>query len=467
MDIIEAIHSEKLFKPCFKGGLESWTAWITLLRALSGLSMDDTDLDLYQRCTGRKTAPDKPVKELWAIVGRRGGKSFVSAIIAVFLALFHDYSKHLGPGERGTIQIIAADRSQAQVILSYIKGILHSTPVFEQYIETELKETVDLTNNITIEVMSCSFRSIRGRTVVCAIFDEMAFWRVEGASPDKEILSAIRPAMGTIPNSLLICISSPYARSGSVYEHHSDYYGKDDPYILVWQAPTRVMNPTLPQDIIDRETKKDPTAARAEWEAEFRDDISGFLNPEIVRACSVFTGDLAPEPGVFYRAFTDPSGGRADAFTLAIGYQDHQTRKFRTALLKGWKPPFDPETVVNEISEVLGRYRVSSVTGDRYAAAWVSSAFEKCGIEYISSTKNKSEIFLQSEGYFNTHRVEIPDDEQLYTELTNLERRTGRSGRDSVDHPPRGNDDYANAVCGLISLLSGLEDSFFANCDLT
>jgi hypothetical protein len=42
----------------------------------------------------------------------------------------------------------------------------------------------------------------------------------------------------------------------------------------------------------------------------------------------------------------------------------------------------------------------------------------------------------------------------LAMELMQLERRTARSGRDSVDHPPQGHDDHANACCGVLALLA-------------
>jgi hypothetical protein len=37
-------------------------------------------------------------------------------------------------------------------------------------------------------------------------------------------------------------------------------------------------------------------------------------------------------------------------------------------------------------------------------------------------------------------------------ELRGLERRVHRSGRDSVDHPSHGSDDYANVVAGAINV---------------
>jgi len=45
----------------------------------------------------------------------------------------------------------------------------------------------------------------------------------------------------------------------------------------------------------------------------------------------------------------------------------------------------------------------------------------------------------------------------LTIELMQLERRTARSGRDSVDHPPGAHDDLANSVCGCLALLAASE----------
>lgn len=289
----------------------------------------------------------------------------------------------------------------------------------------------------------------------------------EGANPDREILNAIRPAMATIPNSKLIVISSPYARSGILYETHRDYYGKDNSSeILVWKAETRVMNPTISQELIDRESKKDPSASRAEWYAEFRDDIETFLSPETVAACAVIPGEMAPMPDVVYHAFCDPSGGRADAFTLEIGHQDYETRKLSVDLLRGWTPPFNPDDVVAEITEILSKYRMNRIAGDHYAANWVASAFDKNRINYVTCEKAKSDLYLSLEGYINTKRVEFQKDKSLIAELINLERRRGRSGKDIVDQPPRGSDDLANSLAGVCHVLTSLEGSLFAHCDL-
>ena len=49
----------------------------------------------------------------------------------------------------------------------------------------------------------------------------------------------------------MLCASSPYARKGALWDAHRRHFAKDGDPMLVWQAPTRVMNPSVPQHIID------------------------------------------------------------------------------------------------------------------------------------------------------------------------------------------------------------------------
>ena len=46
------------------------------------------------------------------------------ALIAVFLACFRNYQPYLGPGEKCTIMIVAADRKQARVVIRFVRGLL-------------------------------------------------------------------------------------------------------------------------------------------------------------------------------------------------------------------------------------------------------------------------------------------------------------------------------------------------------
>jgi hypothetical protein len=465
MNIIEAIHDPKLFRPCFKS-MDTWTAWEALLRGFFGLDMDAEQLNVFQQYTTRTERPKGAFKELWACCGRRSGKSFMAALIAVYLALFHKYEEFLAPGEKGYVVIVAADRSQASTILNYCRGILKGNPLFAAYLVEDLKESLHLSNNVVIEIHSCSYKSVRGRTVIACLLDEICFWRDMGANPDAEVLSALRPCLATIPTSKIIAISSPYSKRGVMFEVFRDYHGSADSEILTWQAPTRMMNPSVSQSLIDKETAKDASSARSEWQAEWRDDLEQFLSAEQIALCANLPGELGPDPHVVYSSFVDGSGGRKDSFTAAVGHTDRVTGRLVVDSIRGWQPPFSPDVVVREVAELFKRYRVGRTCGDRYSAEWIVSAFLREGIFYEACELSKSDLYMGLEGIINTERIQFQNHSQLVAELTNLERRHGRSGKDIVDHMVRGSDDYSNSLAGLCHVLTSMQNSAFRNCDL-
>lgn len=451
VSVLDAVADRNLFAPWFERG--DWTAWRAFLAALFGLSMDADQRRLYQACTGRSQAPQGPFSAAWLVVGRRGGKSFIAALVAVFLACFRDYRDALAPGERGTVLILAADRRQARTILRYVRALIEGVPMMHALIERQTAEGIDLTTRVSIEVHTASFRSVRGYTIVAALLDELAFWRSEDtANPDREIVAALRPGMATIPGAMLLGLSSPYARRGVLFDAWRRDYGRNGGEALVWQADTRTMNPSVPEAVIAAAYERDPIAAAAEYGAQFRADIEGFLTREAVDACTRAEPLEVPfARGHSYRAFVDPSGGSSDAMTLAIGHV--ADGRLVVDALRERRPPFSPEDVVREFADVLSDYGVRRVVGDRYAGEWPRERFDVHGIHYEPAAKPKSDLYRDLLAVVNSARLELPDHARLMTQLVSLERRTGRGGRDSIDHPPGGHDDLANAVAGLSSTL--------------
>jgi hypothetical protein len=417
--------------------------------------MTDEQLAIYQRSTGRVTAPTKPANEAWLVCGRRAGKSFILALIAVYLACFRDYKRSLAPGERGTVMVIARDRAQARTIVRYVRALLTNVPMLAKIVEREVADGFDLQNQITIEVGSANYKSVRGYTLVAALCDEIAFWPTENTTdPDAEILAALRPAMATIPGAVLLCASSPYARRGELFNSWRRYYGKDHSSVLVWKADTRTMNPTVPQRVIDEAMERDPQSAAAEYGAEFRTDIESFISREAIEACVSFeVRERAPMSPARYFGFVDPSGGSADSMTLAIGHKEGDL-VFVDAIRER-KPPFSPEDVVAEFSALLKSYHVARITGDRYAGEWPREQFRKAAISYEPAQKAKSDLYRDLLPLINSRRIDLLDHPHLIAQLCALERRTARGGRDSIDHTPGAHDDVANAVAGLAAAAAG------------
>lgn len=449
--IIDALRDRNLFGRAFPD-LRSWAAWTVALRALFGLPMEPAEVEVYRRHTGRLAVPTKQAREGWFVVGRRGGKSRIAAACAVYLACFRDYKGLLSTGETGTLMVIAADRRQARVVFKYIVKLLESAPMLSKLIEKQGMESIDLRNGIRIEIHTANFRGVRGYSIVGAVLDEIAFWPTDdSANPDKEIVAALRPAMSTVPGALMLGISSPYSRRGMLWEMRRAHYAKEGGEILVWQADTRAMNPSVPEDVIAAAYADDESVASAEYGAEFRRDLEAFISREVIDSCIVAGRHELPPRGLQYVAFCDPSGGSGgDSFTMAIAHAEGDKRVLD--LIRERKPPLSPAEVIAEFSAVLKQYGIATVRGDKYSAQFVVEAFARHNVKYESSAGTRSEIYLEALGPLNSGRFELLENERMISQLVRLERRTGR-GRDSVDHPPGQHDDLSNSVCGALTML--------------
>jgi hypothetical protein len=226
--------------------------------------------------------------------------------------------------------------------------------------------------------------------------------------------------------------------------------------LLAVQAKSTDFNPTLSKRVIERAVERDAAAARSEFFAEFRDDLSDFVDRAAVERCVIpDRRELAPMHNMHsYKAFVDPSGAAKDAMVLAIG---HRTTEGIAVLdaLRVRTPPFAPDQVTAEFCGLLKAYRCRSVVGDKYGGEWPAERFKAYGIDYIAAERSKTDLYVDALAILNSQRCELLDHPTLITQLCSLERRTARgSGRDVVDHPPGAHDDIANATCGLLTLIA-------------
>lgn len=439
--------------PQFHG--PSWGPWQALLKAIYALPMSDPERDLFRSYAGGRTPPGAAPREAWILAGRRAGKSRIAALAAVYACTCHTY--RLAPGEVGVFSIIAADRLQARVVKRYVSGLLRSAPELRPLIARETVAAIALTNGLVIEIVTASFRTVRGRTVIGAVCDEVCYWRdEESANPDTEILTALRAAMATQPQALLLCISSPYARRGEGWRVYRKHFGVEDARVMVLQVPSQALNPTLSADVIDAAYEDDPARAAAEYGAQWRSDVESFVTHEVI-AAAVVPGrrELPPRADVRYFAFVDPAGSgasNADSFTAAVAHQEADQVVLDAVFEK--RPPFSPEGTVAELCGWLKPYGIVSVAGDRYAGEWPREQFRRHGVAYEPSHRSKSDLYREALPALNSGRVALLDLPRLTGQLNALERRVARGGKESIDHAPGAHDDVANAVAGAIVLAS-------------
>jgi hypothetical protein len=443
LNIITAFDDPDLFGKFFVG--DSWNGWRSVLKAAFALPMSEADTAFFRSVAGDRLAPTQAVREFWAVVGRRGGKDSVASAIAAYVAATFTGQDKLRPGEKAVVVCLAVDREQAKVLLNYIRSYFTDIPLLKGMLTRETAVGFELNNSVDIQILTGNFRSVRGRAILLAVLDEVAFLRDESsAAPDMELYKAIVPGTATLDGQV-IGISSAYRKAGLLYKKHKKHFGQPGD-VLVIQAATRVLNPLIPQEMIDRELADDPAGARTEYLAEFRDEIGGWLAVETIEA-AVDRG-VAVRPPITavhkYRAACDPSGGAKDSFTAAVAHDEHGAAVLDCLI--EIKPPFNPAEAVTQVAAMLRAYDLSEATGDRYAAEWVVSAFAANGIIYRHSERDRSAIYQDCLPLFTSGRARILDNSKLVNQFAALERKISPMGKDRIDHGQGGHDDLCNSA---------------------
>lgn len=459
LTIIDAIKDEKLFRSFLADAddsLSSWSSWLAVLRVLYGLPLPKKAKRraVLGEVTQRKCEgfPADGFDTALLLTGRRSGKSRIAAVIGAYESVLAGHESKLAKGEKGLVAICSPTKKQSRIVKNYIRAIFEA-PLLRNEVVGETKEGFELANGILIELMAGDFRSVRGYTLLAVIVDEAAFFGVEEEAKiksDTELIRALKPALATTGGKL-IAITSPYARKGWTFTTHQKHFGKEDAKTLVVNCPSRTLNPTLPQRIIDEALAEDYAAAKSEYLGEFREDVGIWLPREVIERLVIPNRfELLPRTDISYAAFCDVSGGRGDDAALAIAH-----RVDRTVVLdfvKRYRPPFNPYVCIGDMAEICKRYRVRKVIGDNYAANFVEMAFKEQGLRYEKSDIPASGLYLETLPRFCASEVELLDDPKklIVQQFASLERRTRSGGKDTITHPTNGHDDVANAVAGAV-----------------
>lgn len=466
MNILSAIKDEQIFRPFLGDDLTTWAHWTVALRCLYGLPVEQPkSTTLVKECTGREATelpPDGFTTALF-LVGRRSGKSRIASVIGAFEALFGGHESRLAKGETGVVPIISPSRYQSMIVWRYLKAIFNTPLLAPEIVECkESDQRLALRTGIEIRILTGDWRTVRGPAVVCAILDELCFLGYTEESKvksDTELVRALRPALITTGGKL-IGISSKYAMRGYAFDQWKRQHGvnKGNPQFnpawrtLVWDAPSRVMNPTLSQAEIDKEFAEDPAAARSEFGGEWRDDVAEFVPRSLVESLVVADRlELLPRQGLRYFAGGDVSGGRRDAAALVIVHREG--RQIIEDFAKEWTAPFKPLAVVAEMTQELKRFGLMSMSGDNYGGDWPVEAFKTLGIHYRICPMPKNDLYRELLPVLcgGKEQIELLDSFTQTHQLASLERRSRSSGKDLIDHPRGARDDLANALAVAVA----------------
>jgi hypothetical protein len=92
-----------------------------ILKAAFAIPLDDREMETFYALAGDRAPPERQVKELWVIAGRRAGKDSIASVIAAHIAAFFGHADRLRPGERALVLNLATDCDQAKIWLNYVR----------------------------------------------------------------------------------------------------------------------------------------------------------------------------------------------------------------------------------------------------------------------------------------------------------------------------------------------------------
>lgn len=269
------------------------------------------------RCNIGEVIPGKQRREMILSIGRRSGKTTISACIAAYetykLIKKQDPQKYYGLPASNNIQIIsvATDKDQAGLLYQEVSGHYRNCSFFGPYtanntlsyarfqtpsdVEKYGRYIENPTAKATLKVTfrSCVAKGLRGAGNICVILDEVAHFTETGQSGAEEVYNAVVPSTSAYspkdPNNptnpigevegRVILISSPLGRQGLFYNLFQIGMrgGKASENILAVQAPTWEVNPTVPAEEFEKHYLKNAAVFFTEYGGEFTDRTRGWI----------------------------------------------------------------------------------------------------------------------------------------------------------------------------------------------
>ena len=270
---------------------------------------------LYEqgRCNIREVDP-KGRRRMVLSIGRRSGKTFLSACIAAYetykLITKGHPQKYYGLPNSEVIQLVsvAVDKDQAKILYRNVYGHFRTCDFFASYVANATQTFATLQTprdierfgpysknpktqpSILVTFKSCKAAGLRGPGNIMVILDEMAHFLDKGQSSAKEVYEAITPSTSTFspkdPNDnripigpvegRVVCISTPLGRQGQFYKLFDTGMRGAASFLCV-QAPTWEVNPSIPVDEYEGNYLTDPRVFWTEYGAEFTDRTMGWI----------------------------------------------------------------------------------------------------------------------------------------------------------------------------------------------
>jgi len=401
------------------------------------------------RCNAKEVPPGKDRREMILSIGRRSGKTTISACIAAYetykLISKGDPQAYYGLPQSNMIQLIsvATDKDQAGLLYQEVSGHFRNCAFFSPYTANNTMSYArfqtpsdvdkygpyadDPSAKATIKVTfrSCVAKGLRGAGNIVVILDEVAHFTDAGQSSADEVYNAVVPSTSAYspkdPNdrrvptgpveARVILISSPLGRQGLFYKLFQIGMGGGavSENMLCVQAPTWEVNPTVPASEFEKHYLKDPAVFYTEYGGEFSDRTRGWIErEEDLTACvdKTLRPQLRGAPRRAYYMGLD-LGLVGDGTAVSLGHLDDQGRIIVDLVdqIKAGegkyidKERLDFDDVSDWVKELSEKFYIAEGIFDQWAGIPLEQALSKRGLgqmKAVQMTKNLTSQMFQN-----------------------------------------------------------------------
>lgn len=436
-----------------------------------------TEVEYYEFMTGKKYDPEliEIFTDISLIVGRRGGKSLTSAILAIFSAIKMNWKPMLGKHKVATILVMSHTKEFSDEIIDLVRGLIEDSPILTRLIDRTKKNTQSTINlkipfrnpetnrrvysRVRIRTNAASSKSTRGSACPVILADEIAFWGSDPNSKesDSKIVNAASPSQLQFGDeAMFIKLSSPGIKSGVLWNEFNNRQ-KLPKTSLILKAPSWVFNNRYEPKEFKKEWQKCQLDPELDFDSEFRanfvDSMSDFILSDMVDMCTLKGVDFLPpdeSKDIQYAAAID-AAFKSDRFVFSlVGTKNGRVRQYVLKIWEGNKT----ETIkafklAQYISNICKEYKITKVHADQYAFQPLKEIFEQYNVtleERTFTNTFKKKIYYNLKKLIHSQEIDLLDNEISKREIKQLQVEKTGTGTIKISHPSGGNDDAADAT---------------------
>lgn len=424
-------------------------------------ALDADEKEMFVKLFGDiKEIPSDCYSLLVLVIGARSGKTYLSALRMLHLALTVDLST-LAPGEEAFCIFVAPTLAQAMQAMRYVAGAINKVPALRAMLASKPSpQKIRLRRGsqvVAIEPRAAGAKGLQGRgmTIVSACLDEAAFFRdSDFAVSDEEVFSAIY--LRLLPTSQMLIVSTPWTRSGLLFKKYEENFGHPLTAMCA-HAPTLLMLDTERNRlVIEQSRREDPEKTEREYDAQFLSaSVECFFDPNVID--NAVDMDLPvdtwrePSPGDMVKAGCD-FGFSSDSSAMVVTHSRGGITY--VAEVRERRPQKDmalkPSEVIRDFAEVSERHNIPYIMSDGHYKELVLEILSEYGINFLSAPNTPADAYIATRLLLHSGLLRIPNNARLKAQLRETRAKRTSGGLVQIVNPRTKGGGHGDLVSALV-----------------